>query len=127
MRLQPVQFIQHAIHRGIRDEVIDIRLFVWRDAGRLIDKRGSASKCIMRGPDDLGVGESLSAKLRREGGGEVLEGTELRAYVYREGSRGGCVLVKNDGENGLSAAGVLDRLGCEEYAVFCRGRVVGAV
>lgn len=81
----------------------------------------------MRGPDDLGVGESLSAKLRREGGGEVLEGTELRAYVYREGSRGGCVLVKNDGENGLSAAGVLDRLGCEEYAVFCRGRVVGAV
>lgn len=94
--------------------------------GRLIDERRRARKGVVCGADGLTVGEGLAAEIGREAGGEVLEGAQLGADVDSvRGSRrcgaGGVVVVEDDGEDGLRAAGVLDGLVGEEGRVGGRG------
>lgn len=87
----------------------------------------------MRSADGLGVGEGFAAQVGWETRREVLEGAELGADVDG-GSTGGrtgrvlLVVIQDDGENGLRAAGVLNRLRGEEEAFFLGGGgVVGPV
>lgn len=79
----------------------------------------------MRGPNRLRIRKCLPAQIGWEAGREVLEGAQFRADLDgRGGGRGGrvwggvgVVLVEDDGEDGLGAAGVLDGLVGEKEVV----------
>lgn len=132
--LQAIQLIQHTVHGRIGNEMKHIAAVIVAvlRRGRLIDERRRARKGVMRGADGLAVGEGLAAQIGREAGGEVLEGAQLGADVdgvrgSRCGGAGGVVVVEDDGENGLRAAGVLDGLVGEERRVGGRGGRGGLV
>lgn len=134
-RLQPIQLIQNTIERRIGYEMVELRvLFRNRRARRFIDERRRARKGIVRVADERRIAQRLAAQVWREARREVLEGAELGPDVDADaclrllgvaGEDG--VLVEDHGEDGLRAAGVLDRLGGEEEPVVCCFAVVRAV
>jgi len=114
MRLQSIQLIQNPVDRRVRNKVIHIRriLLIMR-TGRFIRKGTCARECIMRCANGFRVREGFAAEFGRETCCEVFEGAELGADVYCWQSGRG-IVVEDHGEDCLGAAGVLDRLGCEE-------------
>lgn len=123
VRLQAVQLVQRAVDRRVGDEVVDVRVVVAGGAGGFVDEGAGAREGVVRSADGLGVGERLAAQVRREPRREVLERAQLAADVDGRRVAGGRVLVEDHREDGLRAAGVLDRLGREEEV--CAG--VGVV
>lgn len=81
----------------------------------------------MRCADGFRVGERFPAQFGGEPGCEVFEGAQLAAEVDGREGRRRVVVVQDDGEDCLGAAGVLDCLCCEEDVVFWGGFVVGSV
>ena len=131
MRLQPVQLVQRPLERNVRDEMVQLGIFLADGrAARLVDERGRARERVVRVADLRRVTQSFAAEVGWEAGREVLEGAELRPNVHGV-AVGRCVwgvMVEDHGENGLGAACVLDGLGGEEEALLVGGGgVVGAV
>lgn len=126
-RLQAVQLVEHAVDGRVGDEVIHIRVLVGGRALCLVDEGRRPGERVVRGADDLRVGQRLAAEVGGEARGEFLERGQLGSDVDGHGRRRGGVLVEDHGEDGLRAAGVLDRLPGEEDAVVGRVLVIGAV
>lgn len=82
---------------------------------RLVEKRNSAGKGVVRLADEVRVTEGLSAELWRQVDCEVAEVAKLRPDVDRCATvvaftvRGG-KLIQQDAEKSLGAASVLDGL-----------------
>lgn len=103
------------------------RILLILRTSRLIRKRTSPGKSIMRRANGLRVRERLPAQFRRKPSREVFEGAQLVAESDGGQWRRRVIVVEDDGEDGLGAAGVLDCLRGEEDVVLWRGFVVGPV
>ena len=124
--LQSVQLVQLPIVRRVPDEVKHVLHSRGGIFLRLVGEGRRLGEGIVCLADQAGVAEGFAAQVGGETGGEVLEfaerGTDVDACVG--GGCAGCggdasrVVVEDDGEDGLRAAGVLDCLGGEEEVVL---------
>ena len=127
-RLEAVELVQHAVDGRVGDEVEGVLGRIIRVARGLVDKGAALGEAVVHVADELGVGEGLAAELGGQDHGELAEVAEGGAHV----NAGVCVvvgrLVEEHAEEGLGAAGVLDRLrGEPEGGGLRRGVVEGPV
>ena len=109
-----------------RSRVVVIVIVRWR-AARLVSKGIGARKRVVGASNQLRIGQSLAAQIRRQGHCKVPELAQGLANVQVAIAEPLPRLVQQHTQQGLGCAGVLDRLSGKEDAVGGSGMVPRAI